>query len=146
VVNLRANAVPDSGVALLLITCDPDLYARVHEVVCAWRWVLHLRTEPSPVPGSELPGLVILDADLADIDRPEFDWKAVLTALRSAGHDPCVLLASRVCDPWLHDEVVRRGGFDVIARSASCEQLMSALRFAWFWKKTTSPRLTSPNR
>lgn len=139
--SLQTDAVPDSNVALLLVTCDPDLYARIHEVVCAWRWVLHLRTEPSPVPGSELPGLIILDADLSD-----FDWKAALMALRSRGDDPCVLLASRVSDPLLRDEVVRRGGFDVIARSASREQLMSVLRFAWFWKKTTSPRLTSLNR
>ena len=140
-VNLQADAFPDPGVALLLLTCDPDLYARVHEVVCAWQWVLHLRTEPSPVPGSELPGLIILDAELADID-----WKRAFVTLRSRGQDPCVLLASRVSDPLLCDEVARRGGFDVIARSASREQLMSALRFAWFWKKTMSPRLTSLNR
>jgi len=137
----QSEAVPDAGVALMLVTCDPDLYARVHEIVYAWRWVLHLRTQPSGNPGAEAPGIVFLDADLTDID-----WKRALEILRSGGQDPCVLVLSRVSDPWLRAEVIRRGGFDLIARSAGREQLMSALRFAWFWKKTTSPLLPSFNR
>jgi hypothetical protein len=54
-----------------------------------------------------------------------------------AGSDPCILLASRVYDQYLLNEVVRCGGFDVLPKSGSREQFARTLRFAWFRKENS---------
>jgi hypothetical protein len=125
----------DSGVALLVITCDSGLYAAIGEIVSVWKWTVRQQSEPFPADASgpmELSPckIVIYDSDLTD-----GSWKQALMKLRTAGDDPCILLASRVYDQYLWNEVIRCGGFDVIAKSANREQMARTLRFAWFWKK-----------
>jgi len=130
---IRNEPPPDSGADLLVITCDTDLYARIHEIVSVWKWTIRRQTQPALSPDCDLPTIIILDADLAD-----GNWKDALMSLRASANNQCVILASRVFDPYLWDEVVRCGGFDVIARSGEREHLASHLRFAWFWKTRVS--------
>jgi hypothetical protein len=147
VANLPKEAPPESDIVLLVITSDPGLYARIHEITSVWKWTILHQTEPVPQPDSDAPAIVILDRDLAGVN-----WKEALMSIRASGHDSCILLASRVFDPYLWDEVVRCGGFDVITRSDGREHLMSVLRFAWFWRTTGShdlsfgPRLSTSQR
>jgi hypothetical protein len=124
----------DSGAALLVITRDGDLYAEIGEIVSGWKWTICRQPEllgPDSGPIIAAPySIVIYDGDSA-----RGDWKEAFVTLKATQGDPCILLASRVFDPYLWNEVIRYGGFDVIAKSAGPEQLMRTLRFAWFWKK-----------
>jgi hypothetical protein len=43
------------------------------------------------------------------------------------------LLASRLVDDNLRQEVIRFGGYDVVARSAVRDQIVRTIQFAWFW-------------
>lgn len=138
----KSNALPAAPASLLVITRDSDLYSRIREIVSAWNWRICLRPEPfaRPVSGPNIAEsfpIVVYDNDSgAD------NWKEVLARLRATEGDPCILLVSRVFDPYLWNEVIRCGGFDVIAKSAEREQLIRTLRFAWFWKKKS--RLSQP--
>ncbi len=123
----------EPGVALLAITRDPGLYDTLWEIASEWKWAVCQQCDNGPVRYSDF-SLIVLDGDLGG-DK----WKEWLRQMKMAG-DPCVLLASRVCDQYLREEVVRCGGFDVLAKSDSREHLTRTLRFAWLWKKNESAR------
>jgi len=54
-------------------------------------------------PGQICPyKVVIYDSDLANAD-----WKQAFMKLKAAGNEPCILLASRVYDQYLWNEVIR---------------------------------------
>ena len=67
------------------------------------------------------------------------DWRAGIKRIASAQCHPCVLLASRVADENMRQEVIRHHGYDVLPRSADRDQVVQAIQFAWFW-------ITRPNR
>ena len=124
----------DSGVSLLVITRDTDLCARIREIVSAWKWTTHQQTQLFQ--RSDSGHLIASDFPIVvyDGESTEGNWKEALLMLKAAESHPCILLASRVFDPYLWNEVIRCGGFDVIAKSAGREQLTRTLRFAWLWK------------
>jgi len=126
---------PDSGAALLVITRDSGFYAIIREIVSGWKWTVCQQTEAFPRANSGAMiaypwSIVVYDGDLTD-----GLWKEAFVRLKATEGNPCILLASGVSDPYLWNEVIRCGGFDVIAKSAGREQTMRTLRFAWFWKK-----------
>jgi hypothetical protein len=125
----------DSGVTLLVVTRDESLYAAIRDTVSVWKWTVQQQLDPSPSaafgPIEMSPcRIVVYDSDSGD-----GNWKEAFMNLKAAGGDPCILLASRVYDQYLWNEVIRCGGFDVIAKSADREQMTRTLRFAWFWKR-----------
>ena len=135
------NADVDAGVAVLVITRDGGLFSAIRDAVSAWKWTVRQQPDSFALAGHDLSGypLVIYDGDSA-----QGNWKDALRRLRSAEGEPCVLLASRVRDQYLWNEVVRCGGFDVLSKNVGREHLTRTLRFAWFWKKNA--RGHSPNR
>jgi hypothetical protein len=126
---------PDAGAALLVITRDADLYAGISEIVSGWKWTICQQQEMQMNAHSGAPIASIFSIVIYDGDSTNGNWKEAFVKLKATEGDPCILLASRVFDPYLWNEVIRCGGFDVIAKSAGREQLMRTLRFAWFWKK-----------
>jgi DNA-binding NtrC family response regulator len=127
----------EPAVELLVITRDAELYERIRDIASPWKWTIREASEAPAIPvcfSQSTPiRIVVYDGDTID-----GDWKDALTRIKLWDKQPCVLLASRVADPYLCDEVVRCGGYDVIAKSAAREQLVGTLRFAWFWKKWNS--------
>jgi hypothetical protein len=138
---------PEPGAALLLISSDSDLFARISDAVSGWKWTIQLTLPPlsasvlDSIDSGRFP-LIVYDGDGSGGDR----WKEDFLTLRATPGSPCILLASRVFDHYLWEEVIRCGGFDVIAKSAAREQLIRTLRFAWFWKKSLWKRSQSLNR
>jgi hypothetical protein len=53
---------------------------------------------------------------------------------------PSVLLASRVADDYLLQEVVRNHGYDLLPKSAPSEKLIHCINFAWFWARAKANR------
>ncbi|HVW87718.1 MAG TPA: hypothetical protein VHB50_23685 [Bryobacteraceae bacterium] len=120
--------------SLLLITRDAELNRRVAEIAASWNWSVRLQPEPTrqaaPAGDSGTHQIVIFDRDSTDRD-----WREALAILKQEYRDACLLLASRVSDSYLVREVVRLGGYDVLATSGDDDRLRRALRFAWFWKR-----------
>ncbi len=78
--------------------------------------------------------IVLCDRDLAG-----GEWQDTLRLLHSVRDRPCVILLSNVADEYLWNEVVRRGGFDVLTRPFRKEQVVSMLEFAYTYWKTAWP-------
>ena len=80
--------------------------------------------------GSEPVSLVILDRDLS-----EQEWRSSVQSLAKTRSNPCVLLASSVVDPYLFQELVKQGGFDVVPKPIQSKELARLGRLAFaYWK------------
>lgn len=142
----KAELIDDRGVALLVITRDPQLYARMWDIASKWNWTISQTTEVSPSAAANCFDSASIRIVIYDGDSLDDEWMDVLRKINQWEGHPCVLLASRVSDQYLWDEVVRCGGYDVIAKSAEESQLMRTLRFAWFWKKILQPQWNANNK
>lgn len=78
--------------------------------------------------------IVLYDRDLAD-----GAWQETLRILLAAPGRACAILLSGVADEYLWNEVVERGGFDVLTRPFRKEQVISMLDFAHTHWKTEWP-------
>lgn len=67
---------------------------------------------------------------LFDRDWPATPWKSVMETLRSSPQKPCVILLSGVVDEYLWQEVIRRGGYDVLAKPLRAEQVIRVVKLA----------------
>jgi DNA-binding NtrC family response regulator len=71
---------------------------------------------------------------LCDRDLPGDEWRDVVQVLASFPHRACVILISRVVDDYLWNEVVQRGGYDVLIKPLREEDVARAVRLAWsYW-------------
>lgn len=78
---------------------------------------------------------------LCDRDTPETDWREAVETLSASSHRPCVLLLSTVVDDYLWNEVIRRGGYDVLAKPLREGDVVRSVKLAWsYWnsKKRTN--------
>ena len=68
---------------------------------------------------------------LCDRDLQGSCWQENVRALATARRGACVILLSNVSDPYLWDEMVQRGGFDVLTRPFEKQAVLSMLLFAY---------------
>jgi len=72
---------------------------------------------------------------LYDRDWPNAEWRTTVQALASSPHRSCVILASRVADDYLWQELIRCGGYDLLAKPFRAEDVARALKLALsYWK------------
>ena len=75
---------------------------------------------------SSSPVIVILDRDLASPD-----WRPSVRQFASQPNSACVILASRVIDDYLWEEVIQQGGYDVLAKPFQEAELIRIMEFGW---------------
>jgi DNA-binding response OmpR family regulator len=75
--------------------------------------------------------VILLDRDLAG-----HEWRSTMRRLAQNHSKPCIILVSPVVDPYLFDEVVRQGGFDVVTKPIEPDELRRIGHLALtFWKR-----------
>jgi len=78
--------------------------------------------------------IVLLDREVAG-DA----WRQAISGLAAAGA-LCILLIPKVFDDHLWNEVVRRGGYDILPKPLRREDLARAIRLAWsYWMGAHRP-------
>ena len=128
---------PESVPAITLLcifpsTADRDL---LHQLSARNSWGVIFassRDEARDALRNVQPQIILLDreADLAD-------WRYTVSSLSAASNGACVLLVSRVADEYLWNDVVSNGGYDVVRRPLSEEDLLRNVRLAWsYWNAT----------
>lgn len=74
--------------------------------------------------------VIILDRDLV-----EEDWRSAVRSLKHHRPAPSVILASPVLDDYLFEEIVKQGGFDIMAKPIQPDELRRVAGLALaFWK------------
>lgn len=76
---------------------------------------------------------------LCDRDLPGWDWREVLAKMVETSPRICFLLTSRVNDAYLWREVVKYGGYDVVAKPLEEGVVVQTLRRAWYYWKAGPP-------
>jgi DNA-binding NtrC family response regulator len=69
-------------------------------------------------------------------DLPGPDWRNCLEILAAARPECPILLISSIYDEYLWEEVVHRGGYDVLRKPLEEEQAVRAVNLAWSYSKT----------
>jgi len=121
-----------SGEVLAIISSPKDRET-VSDCALAIGWELRLVETIDQAlsrAGSQSVALVIVDRDFS-----EHDWRTSVQSLAKARSNPCVLLASSVVDPYLFQELVKQGGFDVLPKPIQSKELARLGRLALaYWK------------
>jgi len=73
---------------------------------------------------------------VCDRDLPGPDWRDCLESLAAARPERPILLMSSIYDEYLWEEVVHRGGYDVLGKPLQEEQAARAVNLAWSYSKT----------
>lgn len=94
---------------------------------------------------SALSEAVRAPAVLCDRDMCGKDWRAALERLSASPHGPCVLLMSAVVDDYLWNEVIRRGGYDVLAKPLREEDVLRTIKLARSFWNTKKSGVRAPN-
>jgi DNA-binding response OmpR family regulator len=121
-----------AGEVLALVTSGQDREA-VSDCARTIGWKLKLLEtvdQALSVAASDTVAIVIVDRDLS-----EHDWRISVQNLANTVSTPCVLLASSVVDPYLFQELVKHGGFDVIPKPIQSKELVRLGRLAFtYWR------------
>lgn len=76
---------------------------------------------------------------LLDRDWPGLEWRVAVETLASSPHRPCVILSSKVSDDYLWDELIRLGGYDIVAKPLGTGEIVRIVRLALaFWRNMAS--------
>ena len=128
-----ASHAEKRGVSCLVVTGDLDFLARIRRAANASDWkiwhALSFTDALETLRSEEIP-MIVYDGDLG-----EDNWQYVLPRLNATAVHRCILLASRVSDGYLWQEVLRHQGYDILAKSVGQEQLIRTLQFAWDWRE-----------
>ena len=132
-VESRVAAVDDLIVRFIVITADEDFYLRLRQIAATYDWRIGraLSTDEAEKLISAKPTPIVI----YDSDSNGGNWRGALRSMNDLPVPPCVLLASRVADDYLLQEVVRNHGYDLLPKLAPSEKLIHRLKFAWFWTR-----------
>jgi FixJ family two-component response regulator len=67
---------------------------------------------------------------LLDRDWPDTEWKVVVQTLAASTHRACVVLMSGVVDDYLWQELVRRGGYEVLSKPLRSGDVIRVMKLA----------------
>ncbi|HEY4361123.1 MAG TPA: response regulator [Bryobacteraceae bacterium] len=77
---------------------------------------------------------------LVDRDWPGSDWRGAVETFAALPHAACVILVSGVADDYLWQELIRRGGYDVLGKPLRREDVARVLKLALsYWQASTNP-------
>ena len=121
----RSSMGPITVIGLVVGYEDRQLLARL----CTrnrWRLLLADACVEARIALDRLKAPVIL----CDRDLPGEGWRQTVEDLASSPHRACVILVSAVVDTYLRDEVVRKGGYDVLSKPLREDDVVRAVRLA----------------
>jgi DNA-binding NtrC family response regulator len=90
--------------------------------------------------GQALANQLTAPVVLFDRNWPGAEWKLDVAGLAASPHHPCVILMSSVADDYLFQEVIRRGGYDVLPKPLRPDNAARVLKLALsYWSRSAKP-------
>jgi len=114
--------------SLLIVTSRAEDVSELNEILRETSWLVtevsSLDDAAAKLKAAALP-IIFYDRDAAGVC-----WQETIERLIAARKGACVVLVSNVADQYLWEEVVQRGGFDLLPRPFRKDQVLSTLAFA----------------
>jgi CheY-like chemotaxis protein len=138
-----ANSANGSRVSVRLLAILPALEdgAQLRQIARGLGWSVSIVNTPAEAMARLQTEQVT--AAICDQDLGEEDWRVVMNRIASLPRSPCVLLASRVMDQYLWNEVIQCRGYDVISKPFQGEELRRVVAFALSFPGHPQQRRTS---
>lgn len=77
---------------------------------------------------------------LLDRDWPDTEWRTAVERLTASPHHACVILMSGVSDDYLWQELIRRGGYDVLSKPLQADKVARVVKLALsYWSSAPKP-------
>lgn len=77
---------------------------------------------------------------LFDRDGTGTEWRLTVKALATSPHRACVVLMSGVADDYLRQELIRRGGYDVLPKPLRADNVARVVKLALsYWSSAPKP-------
>jgi DNA-binding NtrC family response regulator len=105
-----------------------------------WELVLTASCEEAIETLKKMQAAVIL----CDRDLPGLDWRDALEKLAASRPDCPIVLTSSVNDEYLWDEVIHKGGYDVLAKPLQEDKTVRAVNLAWSYSKERARVKSAP--
>jgi len=124
----------DDPVSLLAITASHSDQAALARLAARSDWSLALSEsleDAVQLLAHRRFSIVLFDRDLTG------DWREAMEKLARSAPGACILLTSAVNDSYLCEEVVQRGGYDVLTRPLQDAAVVHAIDHAWWYWKTS---------
>ena len=125
-------------ISVLIITSRFEDEAELKELLRDTSWELEavprMEDAAAALKAAAVP-MLLFDGDTAG---PH--WREKMKALAISKRNTCVILLTNVSDPYLWEEVVQHGGFDLLTRPFRKEQVLSTLLFAYAHCRTPWPK------
>ncbi len=129
--------VPLDAPRILALTAfenDQRFFSRLHSTG-DWQFTI---TASVPV-AKELLDTFEYAVVICDRDIPGWEWRDLLSLLKSHAPRACFLLSSRVNDTFLWKEVLSHGGYDLLPKPLDTAASVNILRRAWYYWKSNPP-------
>lgn len=75
---------------------------------------------------------------LLDRDWPGSEWRAAVERLAASPKGTCVILVSGVTDAYLWQELIRRGGYDVLAKPLRAPNIARVIKLALHYRTSAA--------
>jgi len=129
-------ATPARIPVVALVTSDQDRYVLAS---VSGRDSLEVHFAESCEEAYRVANRLVAPVILLDRDLLGTEWKTAVKTLADSPHGACVILMSGVVDDYLRQEVIRRGGYDVLAKPLRADQVIPLVKLALsYW--TSAPR------
>jgi len=149
----RGNGVPSVGapvcrgqatalMPVLLASERDDDYQKLQALLHDTKWSVARALSWGEV--SSFCGRGVSPVVLVDRHFQGSDWRFTLASLLNTTANCCLILVSDVSDPYLWNELVQHGGFDVLTRPFEQAEVHRTLAFAQKHFEAGWPPLHSP--
>ena len=95
---------------------------------------------------SSFCGCMVSPVVLVDRQFQGSNWRATVSSLFNPAANRCLILLSDVSDPYLWNELVQHGGFDILTRPFDRSEVLRTLAFAHKHCETDWPALQMPQK
>jgi DNA-binding response OmpR family regulator len=124
--------------SILLASSREDDAVTLREILAHSRWTLVQActwTDALAAQAEFSFPIILYDRDLSGLH-----WHEGVQVMARARRPPAVILLSYVADPYLWDELVQAGGFDVLPRPFRREETLAMIEFAHTHWRTNWPK------
>jgi DNA-binding NtrC family response regulator len=84
---------------------------------------------------------------LFDRDWPGIEWRTAVQTLADSPHQACVILMSVVVDDYLWQELIRRGGYDLLIKPLRADNVARVVKLALsYWNRAPGPAVPDRGR
>jgi DNA-binding NtrC family response regulator len=129
----RFRSASNTGPTVLAISQDRGCQERLKNLAEFYGWDLFLCATCKN--SAALTNFASIPIVLCDSDRLDMNWRDAFQLFLKSDPSRCVLLCSPSGDDRLWQEVIRFGGYDLVPKPISEEQIVRTIQFAWaFWK------------